>query len=104
MNAKTDYGVRNTKKRISQNFASDNGNCSTFVIIKDATPERLYTEGVSTMRAIDMWYMLRDGVFPDGMVFSVNGERLRVDRGILVYAKNRAKYILPSTSLNNYKR
>ena len=92
MKAHTIYGVRGKEKHNSVNTRQTNGNCTTFRVIKD--PSGLYTEGVSVMRMMDMQYAILEGVFENGTVFETGGKMVRVDRGVLVYSRNRARYPL----------
>lgn len=88
MKANTRFGNRHTHKGRMPDGRGNNG-AKQFVVIRD--PQGVFSEG-AVLGILDIQYGLHDGVFSDGMAFNTSDGRLRVDRGGLVYARNRAKY------------
>ena len=66
-----------------------NNNAKQFTVVVD--PQGIFS--VSAVFGImDIQFGLKDRVFVDGTSFNTSDGRLRVERGGLVYARNRARY------------
>jgi hypothetical protein len=70
-----------------------NGNTKAFTVTID--PTGLYTLGVSKFTTTDMVYGMFFGNFPEGMEWMSPTGRVRIMRGKLKYARNKALYGLP---------
>jgi len=88
--ATTNYGHKRVFKGRSPSGRGNNG-AKRFTVIHD--PADVFSAG-AVLSALDIQCGLHEGVFQDGLSFDTTVGRLRVDRGGLVYARNRAKYEL----------
>ena len=88
MKATTQFGHRHTHKGRILNSRGNN-NAKKFTVVHD--PAGLYSRG-AVFSMLDIQLAIHDGIFVDGMSFDTSCGRLRIDRGVMVYAKNRAKY------------
>jgi len=86
--ASTDYGHKRILKGRSPSGRGNNG-AKRFTVVHD--PADVFSAG-AVLSALDIQCGLHEGVFMNGISFDTSLGRLRVDRGALVYAKNRAKY------------
>lgn len=90
MKAKTSFGHgRIYKGRLPD--GRGNNNAKQFIVVRD--PQDIFRSG-AVLGILDIQCGLHDRIFADGMAFNTKAGRLRIDRGALVYAKNRAKYFI----------